>query len=113
MTNRSFLKRGFNQSEVLAEQIADILEIPFEKQLLFCKNKRKPQHKVHFKERFKNVKDVYYSYADITGKAVLLVDDIKTSGATLSECAKQLYIAGAAKVYCVTGLITKFKKGKK
>ena len=40
-------------------------------------------------------------------------DDIKTTGATLDECAKALFKAGADDVYCVTGLISKGKNKKR
>ncbi len=106
-------RRGYNQSNILAEKIGKILEIPFYKDILYARHKKTAQHKVTFKNRFQNVENVYYTNKSLNGKTVLLVDDIKTSGATLSECAKQLYKAGADKVYCVTGLITSIKKGKK
>ncbi|MBR4972914.1 MAG: ComF family protein [Clostridia bacterium] len=105
-------KRGYNQSALLGEQIAEIFNLPFYKNLLYCKNKKSSQHKLSLKERKVNVKDVFDTNARLNGQTVLLVDDIKTTGATLSECAKVLLSSGADKVYCVTGLITR-KKGKK
>ena len=99
------LKRGFNQSRVLAEKIAEILEIPF-KDTLVCLKNGKRQHDLFGKERFQNAKGRYGAYINATGKTLLLVDDIKTTGATLDECAKQLYLNGADGVYCVTALIS-------
>ncbi|MEG2679749.1 MAG: phosphoribosyltransferase family protein [Oscillospiraceae bacterium] len=40
--------------------------------------------------------------ADVEGKRILLVDDVITTGSTLSECARILRTAGAAEVCCVT-----------
>ena len=109
------LKRGFNQSRVLAEEIAETLGIPFEDTLVCLKNGKR-QHDLFGKERFQNVKGRYKANINESGKTLLLVDDIKTTGATLDECAKQLYLGGADGVYCVTALITvrdKNKAGKK
>ena len=109
------LKRGFNQSRVLAEEIAETLGIPFEDTLVCLKNGKR-QHDLFGKERFQNVKGRYKANINESGKTLLLVDDIKTTGATLDECAKQLYLGGADGVYCVTALITvrdKNKTGKK
>ena len=105
------ISRGYNQSFLLAEKISKILNIPLVYSLLGAKFKWKTQHSMAFKERFKNVKDKYYCKEKIEGKTVLLVDDIKTTGATLDECAKQLMVCGANKVYCITGLMTYKKKG--
>lgn len=100
-----FLKRGFNQSRVLAEKIAEILGAPLADTLLCLKNGKR-QHDLFGKERFQNVKGRYAAKGSVRGKTILLVDDIKTTGATLDECAKQLISSGADGVYCVTALIS-------
>lgn len=61
--------------------------------------------------RLKNVKNKYYAQNKISGGNVLLFDDIATTGATLDECAKQLLIAGADRVYCISVLQSVHKKG--
>ncbi len=103
------LKRGYNQSRELAANIAKILDMPLLENALGCYEKHHTQHKTKLQERFKNVKGIYYPNISINGRTVLLVDDIKTTGATLDECTKALFKAGADNVYCVTGLITKRK----
>ncbi len=107
------LKRGYNQSRELALRIAKALELPLVENALGCNTKRYAQHKTKLGDRFKNVKGAYYPNLSLKGRTVLLVDDIKTTGATLDECAKALLKAGANEVYCVTGLITKRKNKKK
>lgn len=105
MHKRRFLKRGFNQSRVLAEKIADALALPLEDTLVALKAGKR-QHDLFGKERVQNVKGRYKAKGILRGKTLLLVDDIKTTGATLDECAKQLYLRGADSVYCVTALIS-------
>ena len=114
---RRKMKRGFNQSEVLAKGVSKILNVKFANNLLIYKNVNDVQHHLGFEQRFENVKGKFLpnKKVSLNGKTVLLVDDIKTTGATLDECAKQLLILGADKVYCVTGLMTvknKKKEGK-
>lgn len=104
------LKRGFNQSYVLANILGEILHIPVYKNSLKEIKKSQTQHKLPIELRFDNVKDLYKARYSIFGKTILLVDDIKTTGATLDACAAELYSAGAARVYCVTGLMTEKKK---
>lgn len=103
------LRRGYNQSRELAVRIAGILGIPLaERALLACGHK--VQRKLSKKQRFENVKGRYRAGASLRNSRVLLVDDIKTTGATLNECSRILLAAGVAEVYCVTGLITQNKK---
>lgn len=108
-----YLQRGFNQSEQLAKRLSKIFNIPLYDRVLSVKYNAKRQHNMSHKERFQNVKGMYKYNYKVTGKNILLVDDIKTTGATVDECAKQLLLAGANEVYCITALITEHKKGTK
>ena len=68
------------------------------------------QHTLPGNKRRGNVFGIFatakeFSYLD--GKTILLADDIKTTGSTLSECAKMLKIAGAKEVCAVTAAIAK------
>ena len=70
---------------------------------MLIKKKSVQQSALKFHERYENVKGMYAfnkRYSDcIKGKTVLVVDDVITSGATLSECAKVLKKNGASRVY--------------
>ena len=112
MDKWSKLKRGYNQSEILAEELSKILNLPFARNLLGGRKKKHSQHKLPNRKRHDNVKGKYYCNHKVNGKTILLVDDIKTTGATLDECTVQLLRNGAERVYCVTGLITYPQKKK-
>ncbi len=104
-TSKNIRKRGYDQSSVLAEYISENINIP----LLECiklRGKTKTQHKLNYKQRMNAVKDKYYVNMRFNNKTVLLIDDIKTSGSSLDEAARQLLRAGINKVYCATALIT-------
>lgn len=106
--------RGYNQSELLARKIAKINNLKY-KTLLIQPKATPIQHKASsISERFDNVRDKYKVKNDkvLKNKTVLLVDDIMTTGATISECARQLKLSGCEKVYVITALKT-FKKHKK
>lgn len=109
-TAYSFLRRGFNQTYLLAEKLSDLLEIPLLKDSLYGKSKFRFQHTLTRDKRFQAVRDKYFfnpeRSGELKGKTVLLVDDIKTTGATLDECARQLLFSGANTVYAVCALIT-------
>lgn len=112
LSKRKRLLRGFDQCEVLARKMSKILNIKFLPNALGCKYKRTSQHEMSIVDREKHVKGMYsYKYSNY-GRTILLIDDIKTTGATLNECTRQLLISGADRVYCVTGLIAENKKRK-
>lgn len=96
--------RGYDQAMLLATAIGASLSCPVER-LLEKQKERPPQSSLQgTTPRFLNVKDAYVVSAPAltAGKRILLVDDVITTGATLSECAGKLLAAGAADVLCVT-----------
>ncbi|MBQ2825474.1 MAG: ComF family protein [Clostridia bacterium] len=95
--------RGFNQSELLARYLSEKLNIPCET-LLKKTKKNKPQHKLLARERKKNVEGVFGCTDKklIKKRRILLVDDIVTTGLTLSECIKVLKSNGAEEIFCIT-----------
>jgi ComF family protein len=106
------LNRGYNQSEYLARIIAKNVGLPF-KNVLYEQKNNKTQHKQTGRnDRFLNVKNRYKvrTRTSFKGKTILIVDDIITTGATLSECARLLKLKGAEKVFCVTALKTLYKE---
>ena len=90
--------RGFNQTHILCEKISEKTGLPFEKDALERKRETIAQSELNPAERKLNLKDAFSVKKDFTGKTVLLVDDIFTTGTTCNECAKELYRAGAKEV---------------
>ncbi|MBQ0110783.1 MAG: ComF family protein [Oscillospiraceae bacterium] len=99
--------RGYNQSTLLANEVANRLKIHRET-LLKKRSFVKSQHNQELETRFKNVFGKYKMIKgkNIKDKRVLLIDDIKTTGATLDEAARILRLSGAKEVYCACVLIT-------
>ena len=91
--------RGYNQSELIARGISASLGMKYADCLIKLKDNAQ-QHFLGKEERRRNVKGVYgLSCFDVSSKKVLLIDDIVTTGSTMSECAKVL-LTGGAQVCC-------------
>ncbi len=98
---RRRLERGFNQSYLLARSLSRS-RIPICRDLVRIRYTRR-QWDLTPAQRRRNVKGAFAVRKDhpFSGKTLCLVDDITTSGATLSECARTLKHAGAEKVYAI------------
>ena len=97
-------ERGYDQGELLARSMAKRLDLPAAPTLVKARHTQ-PQSGLDSAEaRRANALGAYalLNGADVAGKRVLLADDVVTSGATLSECARTLLEAGAECVWCVT-----------
>ena len=100
---RRLRSRGYNQSALLADEIGKRLNLPVREDLLVRTSNPRPQVETRSQqERRDNVADNFVCNTDISGLTVLLIDDVATTGSTLSECALALKSAGAAQVYALT-----------
>lgn len=97
-------ERGYNQSALLAHGLAQQLGKPFLKRALVRHRQTGTQTHLSARERVANVHGAFAirRHAAIAGLNVLLLDDVMTTGATVSECARILKAAGAAKVCVLT-----------
>ena len=100
MLARDKRKRTYNQTELIADIVARNLGISSGSNALKKVRKTRLQAKLGRDERWGNIKDAFTveSSDNIRGRAILLVDDIVTTGATSWEAAKALYAAGAKSV---------------
>jgi ComF family protein len=96
-------ERGFNQAALLAEWLSERLSLPL----------RPALERVHYTttqtafdraERMQNLRGAFRlrKKADVRSLRVLLIDDVLTTGSTLSECARVLKEAGAQSVHAAT-----------
>ena len=93
--------RGFNQSELLAKNIADTFQMEISLNVIERTINATSQADIKEKEeRLKNLNGIFRikNGIRVAGREILLIDDICTTGATLNECAKVLKDNGASKV---------------
>jgi ComF family protein len=96
--------RGFNQSALLARQVAKLYDVPVELFVLRRRRETAAQTQLAEDERRRNVRGAFALDAErsVQGLNILLVDDVYTSGATVNECARTLKRGGAKEVYVLT-----------
>ncbi len=97
-------ERGYNQSYYIAKGIGKRLNIEVKTNLLKRERYTKTQTALNFAERKSNVSNAFALKKNgiIAGKRILIVDDVITTGATVTECGKELLKAGAEKVFAVS-----------
>ena len=102
------LKRGYDQSELLAKALSKQLGIPAVRLLKKVRHTSAQSGMRDAASRRANVVNAYCVVAadQVAGRRILLVDDVLTTGATASECAKMLATAGAKEVLLATVAVT-------
>jgi len=92
ISKKRMKQRGYNQSTLIAKNLAKMLNIEYKENVLVKIKDNKPQSELGQHERSANVKGVYKIKAlrNIYIKKILLIDDIFTTGSTANECARVL-----------------------
>lgn len=105
-------ERGYNQSELLAKSVSERLGVEYCAGMLVKLYETTSQHSIGVLRRKGNLTGVFdvAPQFNVEGKSILLIDDVATSGETLDECAKMLYLHGAKSICCLTIALTKEKK---
>jgi competence protein ComFC len=95
--------RGYNQAEMLARPFAGLIHKPYSGRIVQRLVDTRSQIDLSANERRKNVSGAFYANAMyVDQKSVIIIDDVSTTGSTISECAQALKQAGANKVYALT-----------
>lgn len=104
LSGKRLRERGFDQAELLAREVGRLLAIPAAPALEKTRNTGPQSELEEESARRANARGAYALLpgTDLTGRRVVLVDDVVTSGSTLSECTALLRQAGAEEVYCLT-----------
>ena len=104
LSRRRKWKRGYNQSELIGIELSNRMGLPAYELLKKTKNNPAQSTTGNAAKRKANVVGVYkaVNIDQLKGKQVLLIDDVVTTGATLSECARILRAAGCKEVFAAT-----------
>ena len=96
---RRLRSRGYNQSELLAGSLAAEAGLDLDVGALSRVKHSAPQVGATREQRRANVSGSFQCASDFTGRSIILLDDVATTGSTLSACALALKDAGASSVW--------------
>ena len=104
---KKLCKRGYNQSELIARELCERYGLVLDESLVIRKKNTKSQRELDKTQRVENMKGAFSAAKAATGKRILILDDVYTTGSTMNECAKVLKANGALAVYgtavCLAG----------
>ncbi|GHU64745.1 amidophosphoribosyltransferase [Bacteroidia bacterium] len=97
-------QRGYNQSEIIAEGISFVTDIPLDTKNLFRKKATATQTKRGIYERWRNTLDIFdlHDRELFAGKHILIIDDVLTTGSTLEAAAHCILESKGSKVSILT-----------
>lgn len=95
-------ERGYNQSELICKGISKVLSIPTKSNVLKRSRYTLSQTTMTLEERKENVHKAFVMKKNVTGKRIIIVDDVLTTGATITECGRVLKENGAEEVYALS-----------
>ena len=96
-------KRGFNQCELISNELSKLLNIPVNFNLIKRIKNTKPMYNLKISERKENLKDAFnVEKQNFHNKKLLLIDDIITTGTTVSEIIKSLKKENINEIVCLS-----------
>ena len=96
-------ERGYNQVALIARPLAMAMKIDFEADAISRVRETRSQVGLTKLERRENVREAFQAKPKrVINRIILLMDDVATTGSTLSSCAEALYAAGARDVFAFT-----------
>jgi len=109
MSEKSFQKRGYNQAGIIASCISEALGIPVVNDVLKKNSTVSSQHYLRRNERMKNISAIKINNTDLSGKNIILCDDVITTGSTVNRCAQLLKASGADTVLMAAAAESKLR----
>ncbi|MDP2777980.1 MAG: ComF family protein [Anaerolineales bacterium] len=97
-----FKERGYNQVGMIAKPLALALNLRYAPNELLRRKETRSQVGLTKVERKANVQNAFQAGVGVIGKSILVMDDVSTTGSTLSSGAEALYSSGAKDVYALT-----------
>ncbi|MGH2567188.1 MAG: ComF family protein [Bacteroidota bacterium] len=99
---RKFRERGYNQAEIIARGVSEVMSIPVRSDVVRRWRFTETQTKLNIDQRQNNMEDAFEiipgKEKEVDGKICMIVDDVITTGATIHSCAAELISAGASQV---------------
>lgn len=103
LSKKRMKKRGYDQAKRLAEELCARLGENPVRTLVKCRDAAPQSRQSSSSSRKANILGAYeIASTEVCGKRIIILDDVLTTGSTVSECARVLKTAGAEKVYVVT-----------
>ncbi|MDP8290450.1 MAG: phosphoribosyltransferase family protein [Candidatus Susulua stagnicola] len=94
--------RGYNQSQLLSKLLSNHFKIPSKDDIIENTNIRPSQTKLPKEQREKNTEGIFVVKKNLKNKNIILVDDIFTTGSTVSACARALREKQAGNITIIT-----------
>jgi ComF family protein len=102
LSRQRYKQRGYNQVGMIARPLALALGVEFAPKALVRHKETRSQVGLSKRERWKNVQGAFRAGSNVNGKNILVLDDVSTTGSTLSSSAEALLSSGAKNIYALT-----------
>ncbi len=99
-------QRGYNQAQLIAEELEKLSGIPVENELVFRRKKTAPQKELSAAQRYRNMREAFGCTQAPVPKRILIVDDILTTGSTADVIAHILMSKGAERIDVVCAAVS-------